>query len=80
MLSDGMRAQLSENLLQNEALFESSINGRETLYEEVRTQEIPEESEWTGIMRNYRRDPPLELSEEQELEQYQSMRTFDLTM
>jgi hypothetical protein len=80
MLSDGMRAQLSENLLQNEALFESSINGRETLYEEVKTQEIPEESKWTGIMRNYRRDPPLELSEEQELEQYQSMRPFDLTM
>jgi hypothetical protein len=80
MLSDGMRAQLSENLLQNEALFESSINGRETLYEEVKTQEIPEESEWTGIMRNYRRDPPLELSEEQDLEQYQSMRPFDLTM
>ena len=80
MLSDGMRAQLSENLLQNEALFESSINGRETLYEEVKTQEIPEESEWTGIMRNYRRDPPLELSEEQEFEQYHSMRPFDLTM
>jgi hypothetical protein len=39
MLSDGMRAQLSENLLQNEALFETSINERETLYEEEKTPE-----------------------------------------
>jgi hypothetical protein len=65
MLSDGKRAQLSDNLLPNEALFETSINGRETLYEEEKTQEITEESEWTGVMRNYRRDPPLELTEEQ---------------
>jgi hypothetical protein len=65
MLSDGKRAQLSDNLLTNEGLFETSINGRETLYEEVKTSEAPEESEWTGVMRNYRRDPPLELTEEQ---------------
>jgi hypothetical protein len=54
-----MRAQLSEHLLQNEALFETSINGRETIYEESSTSEATEESEWTGIMRNYRRDPQL---------------------
>ena len=64
-LSDGKRAQLSDNLLTNEALFETSINGRETLYEEVKTPETPEVSEWTGVMHNYRRDPPLELTEEQ---------------
>jgi len=92
MLSDGKRAQLSDNLLPNEALFETSINGRETLYEEEEktpetpeksewtetsingretlyeeeeTSETPEKSEWRGIMSNYRRDPPLELTEEQ---------------
>jgi hypothetical protein len=76
MLSEEMRAQLSENLLQNEAPFESSINGRETLYEEAKTPETAEETEWKGIMRNYRRDPPLVLSDDQILDQYQSMRPF----
>jgi hypothetical protein len=65
MLSDGKRAQLSDNMLPNEGLIETSINGRETLYEEVKTSETPEETKWTGVMRNYRRDPPLELTEEQ---------------
>jgi hypothetical protein len=65
MLSIGKKAQLSDNLIQNKKLFEPSINGRETLYEEAKTLEAPEESEWTGVMRNYRRDPPLELSDEQ---------------
>jgi hypothetical protein len=44
MLSDGKRAQLSDNLLPNEALFEPSINGRETLYEEVKTSDASEET------------------------------------
>jgi hypothetical protein len=64
MLSDGKRAQLEDNLLPNKALFEPSINGRETLCEEAKTSETPEESEWTGVMRNYRRDPPLGLTDE----------------
>ena len=65
MLSEGKRAQLSESLLQNEALFEASINGRETLFEEAKTPETIEESFWTRMMRNYRRDPPEVLSDEQ---------------
>jgi hypothetical protein len=64
MFSGGKTAQLSENLLQREPLFESSINGRETLYEEVRALEIPEGSERPSILRNYRRHPPVTLSEE----------------
>jgi hypothetical protein len=71
-----MRAQLSENLLPNEALFETSINGRETLYEDAKTLETAEESEWTGVLRNYRRDPPLELTDDQLLDQHQSIRPF----
>jgi hypothetical protein len=61
-------------LLPNEALFETSINGRETLYEEAKTPVTPEESEWTGVMRNFRRNPPIELTDDQRLEQYQSIR------
>jgi hypothetical protein len=64
MFSEGKTEQLSENLVYKEPLFESSINGRETLYEEERPQETHEESEWTGYMRNYRRNPPIELTEE----------------
>ena len=79
MLSDGMRAQLSENLLENEGLIETSINRSGTLYEEPKTQDAPEESEWPGFMRNYRRDPPLELTDEQVQDQYQSIRTFEFT-
>ena len=71
-----MRAQLSENLLPNEALFETSINGRETLYEDAKTPETAEESEWTGVLRNYRRYPPLELTDDQLLDQHQSIRPF----
>jgi hypothetical protein len=41
MFKDGKRAQLSENLLQKETPFETSINGRETLYQEVRTPDTP---------------------------------------
>ena len=72
MFSDGKRAQLSENLLPNEALFETSINGRETLFDKAKTPEIPEASEWMGIMRNFRRNPPIELTEDQRLDQFQS--------
>jgi hypothetical protein len=35
MYSDGKTEQLSEKLVNKEPLFESSINGRETFYEEV---------------------------------------------
>jgi hypothetical protein len=64
MLSDGKTEQLSENLVNKEPLFESSINGRETLYEEEKAPVTPEESDWTGFMRNYRRNPPIELTDE----------------
>jgi hypothetical protein len=80
MLSEGKKTQLSENLIQNEKLFEASINGRGTQYEEAKTPETTEESEWSGFMRNYRRDPPLELTDDQILEQYQSIRPFEFTM
>ena len=80
MFSDAKRDELSENLLQNEALFETSINGRDTLYDEFRTPEISDERELTGIMRNYRRNPPIELLNDQIFEQYQSMRPFKFTM
>jgi hypothetical protein len=79
MFSDGKRDELSENLLQNEALFDTSINGRDTLYDELRTPEISDESELTGILRNYRRNPPIELTEDQIFEQYQSIRPFEFT-
>jgi hypothetical protein len=68
MFSDGKSAQLSENILEREALFESSINGRETLFEEVKAPEIAGGSERAGILRNYRRNPPVELSEDQQLD------------
>ena len=64
MFSEGKTEQLSENLVNKEPLFESSINGIETLYEEETPQDSPEESEWTGFMRNYRRNPPIELTDE----------------
>ena len=79
MFIDEKRAQLLENLVKNEPLFDSSINGRETIYEEVNTPKIFEESEWVGIMRNYRRDPPVELSDDQKFDQYQSARPFKFT-
>ena len=79
MFSDGKRDELSEKLLQNEALFETSINERDTLYDEIRTPEISDESELSGIMRNYRRNPPIELSDDQIFEQYQSIRPFKFT-
>ena len=79
MISDGKTEQISENLVNKEPLFESSINGRETFYEEVKAPKTPEEGEWTGFMRNYRRNPPIELTDEQKLEQFQSMRPFEQT-
>ncbi len=80
MFTDGKRAQLSENLLQKETpLFETSINGRETLYEEVRTPETPQGSNGAVILRNYIRNPPVVLSEDQKLDQYQSTRPFTFT-
>ena len=65
MFTDSKIAQLSENLIEKEQLFESSINGRETIFEKLSTPEIPEGSEWLGIMQNYRRDPPLILLDDQ---------------
>jgi hypothetical protein len=35
MFPDSKTAQLSENLLKRDAVFETSINGRETIYEEM---------------------------------------------
>lgn len=46
-------------------MYWSSINERETFLEEELTPEPPEESEMTGFMRNYRRNPPLVLSNRQ---------------
>ena len=68
MFKDGKRAQLSENLLQKETQFETSINGRETLYQEVRIPDTPEGSEGAVILRNYRRNPPVVLSDDQKLD------------
>jgi hypothetical protein len=79
MFSNRKTEQLSENLVNKEPLFESSINGRETLYEVEKAPELPEASELTGFMRNYRRNPPIELTDEQKLEQFQSMRPFEST-
>ena len=74
MLKEGKGAQLSENLLHKESLFETSINGRETIYEEMRAPNIPERSEKSISLRNLRRNPPVELSNDQKLDKYQSMR------
>jgi len=65
MFPDGKTAQLSENLLQRDAVFETSINGRETLYEEGIPPETPEKNDRLGIMRNYRRHPHVALSDDQ---------------
>jgi hypothetical protein len=56
---------------------ESSISGRESLYDDEKTPKMPEESEWRGIMRYYRRDPPLVLTDDQRLDQYQSIRRLE---
>jgi hypothetical protein len=65
MFSDSKTGQLSENLLQRDALFETSIKGRDTLYEEISGPSNPLVNERPGIMRNYRRHPPIVLSEDQ---------------